>query len=95
MAARKKVDLKYHELGTGYGDRLRNDGLARALVSPEDVEFAMYEAPENSPAYIRGQVIREWADQDAITWVTWTSVRLREDGKSRIVSLDDYRNREP
>ena len=54
----------------------------------------MYDAPENSPAYIRGQVIREWADQDTITWVTWTSVRLREDGKSRIVSLDDYRNRE-
>ena len=89
MAARKKVDSI--RTGHGYGDRLRYEGLARALVSPEDVRPQCM-MPENSPAYIRGQVIREWAD-DTITWVTWT-LRLREDGKSRIVSLDDYRNRE-
>jgi len=92
LAARKKVDLKYHELGVGYADRLREQGFARPLVADEEVTFAMYQAPENSPAFARGRLIREWSEDESVSWVSWSSARLRQEGKSRIVRLDDFRS---
>lgn len=55
----KTIDLRYHELGDGYGARLAGSGHARKLLSADDIERATLNPPEGTPAFIRGHFIRQ------------------------------------
>lgn len=70
-AARKKIDIKYHELGSGYFSVVERQGLAPALVSQADVRDAMCRAPENSPAWGRGEAIRLAGSRRGEMRVSW------------------------
>jgi proteasome accessory factor A len=73
--ARKKVDLRYHELSpNGYLERLRSAGLVRQILTDEQVEAAMANPPPNSPATQRGQYIRELIHSDVRA--NWLSVSV-------------------
>lgn len=88
-AARKKIDLKYHELGQGYFAQLEAMGLAPRLVDEAEAERAWLEPPERTPARIRGRLVRELAGQRRVS-VDWRQVRVG--GRlGRVIRLDDYR----
>ncbi len=72
---RKMIDLRYHELGTGYHARLRDAGAIVQLVSDEAVDRAMVMAPEDSPAALRGQLIRD-VPADVELRVDWQHARV-------------------
>jgi hypothetical protein len=67
-AARKKIDLRYHELGGGYFSLLDEAGLSVRLLSEEDVIAAMRTAPDGTPATLRGRLIRESAPELQVDW---------------------------
>lgn len=75
-AAIKTIDLRYHELADGYFDRLEAIGQAPRLVREEDVERALREPPEASPAFLRGRLIRQRADSVERLRVSWDSALI-------------------
>ena len=58
-AARKKIDLKYHEIGSGYLSMLEQKGIAPVRVSAHDIGDAISRPPTDTPAWRRGQSIRQ------------------------------------
>ena len=72
----KKVDLRYHELGSGYFARLEQAGMARRVVSEEEIETAIRTPPASTPARLRGQLVRELAGERLPVRVSWDSVRV-------------------
>lgn len=59
LAVRKKIDLRYHELGDGYFARLEQEGLAPQLLTEEQVRNAMRDPPDAGRAPARSRLIRD------------------------------------
>lgn len=73
-AARKKIDLRYHELSqAGYFRRLEQAGLHRRVVAPVDVARATRLPPSGTPAMARAAYIREFSGSQRFTWRTTRS----------------------
>lgn len=90
-AARKKIDLKYHELGVGYFAQLERAGFAPQLVSEAEALAARRQPPADTPARARARVMRELIAEAAKVRMTWDHVRVGGGLKGRVIRLDDYR----
>ncbi|HEX7842948.1 MAG TPA: proteasome accessory factor PafA2 family protein, partial [Kofleriaceae bacterium] len=90
-AERKKIDLKYHELGAGYFARLECAGLAPVLVTDAEALAARRRPPSSSPAWQRGRVMRELIGTASKVRMTWDRVRIGGPIKGRVIRLDDHR----
>lgn len=90
-AARKKIDLRYHELlAQGYFSRLEAAGGARYIVTEEEVEKAMRLPPAASPAMRRARYIREFSGSNTILKVSWRFIEvLMEGGKKTTIDLHE------
>jgi Pup amidohydrolase len=89
-AAQKKIDLRYHELGSGHLAEMERRGIAPALVAPDEVRRAIEVPPEETPARVRGRLIRELAgSRDKVT-VSWDSIRIGGRIRGQIIRLEDY-----
>ncbi|MFT5683274.1 MAG: hypothetical protein ACI8RZ_004205 [Myxococcota bacterium] len=67
-AARKKIDLRYHELGSGYFSWLDKAGLTMRMLSDDAITEAMRAAPDGTPATQRGRLIRESGPELKVDW---------------------------
>ena len=90
MSSRKKIDLKYHELGTGYFARIERRDLTSILVTEEEARVASEEPPSNTPARARARLIRDLANVAKVT-VGWNRVRIGGPIRGRVIKLDDLR----
>jgi proteasome accessory factor A len=86
-AAKKKIDLRYHELGQGYLARLERGGIARTLVSDEEIRAATTTPPEATPARLRGQLIRDLGRSSVPVCVSWDSVRVGGRLRGTVIQL--------
>jgi proteasome accessory factor A len=91
VAARKKLSVKYHELGDGYHARLEREGLSPRLVDPEELQTAMTTPPQDTPAVLRSRIIRRLQDSDEKIAVDWTSVKVGGAIRGKLVELEDFR----
>lgn len=88
-AARKKIDVRYHELGTGYLAQMADDGFVDRVTSYEAVTEAMFEAPAGSPARLRSRYVRGSTSR---TRIDWREVRIKHGWfDTEVIRLDDYR----
>jgi proteasome accessory factor A len=88
VAARRKLDLRYHELAQdGYYLRLEAAGVAPTLVEPEQVRQAAHFPPEGTPATLRGQLIRQFADLKNPGRASWSTYFLPPGHFPSIVQL--------
>jgi proteasome accessory factor A len=88
-AARKKVDIRYHELcEDGYFARLRCATPEVCSVDPAGIDAALRMPPTGSPATRRGQLIREFADGSEQVSVDWSHVVIGSGKTRRVVTLD-------
>lgn len=90
---RKKIDLRYHELGDGPLADMEAAGIAPVLVDPAEAAAAIHEAPEASPARQRGRLIRELADSATPATIGWHEARIGAGLSRKIVRLDAFRAR--
>jgi len=88
---RKKIDLKYHELETGYFAVLEARGLAPILVTPEEAQIASVEPPSTTPARARARLIRDLADVAKVT-IGWDRVQIGGRIGGKVIRLDDHRD---
>lgn len=86
-AVRKKIDLRYHELGDGYLARLERAGIARRVVSEQEVTAARTTPPESTPARLRGALIRDLGQSEAKVTVSWDSVRVGGRLRGKVIRL--------
>lgn len=86
-AVEKTLDLRYHELGEGYLAQMEREGLATVLVSQPEVERALTEPPEDSPAQFRGRLIRDHRSSPVPMRVSWTSAWIGERFQGRVVDF--------
>ncbi|HWN70373.1 MAG TPA: proteasome accessory factor PafA2 family protein, partial [Haliangium sp.] len=91
-AARKKIDLKYHELGVGYFARLEAEDLAPRLWSASDVAHARHEPPTSSSARARSRVIRNLGRRETAVKVSWDRIRVGRPIGGTVIRLDAYRD---
>lgn len=90
-AARKKIDLKYHELSPdGYYARLKETDVVQPLLEPEEIERAIRTAPAGTPATTRGYYIREFAESAPRLRVNWKRVVIGTGRRAKVVLLSRY-----
>lgn len=92
-AEKKKIDLKYHELGHGYFAEMERNGVAPVLVKANEIERAIYEPPQETPARTRGAMVRQLAGSPARATVSWGSIRIGGRIGGRVIRLDDFRSK--
>ena len=86
-AARKKIDLRYHELSAaGYFQQFSEAGLSRRLLSESELDRARRNPPPDSPAAERGRYIREFAGNTPVR-ASWETVRIGNGPKARTIHL--------
>jgi len=89
--ARKKIDLRYHELSSrGYFAQLDEAGHAARILTEEEVERAMRSAPPDSPATTRGHYIREFSRTDEPLAANWKKVILGQGRNAKVIRLARY-----
>ncbi|MFM8188345.1 MAG: proteasome accessory factor PafA2 family protein [Pirellula sp.] len=80
---KKKIDIRYHELSDqGYHAQLIDVLQLPPLLSDREIEKAKRVPPSNSPAWRRGNLIRELSDSPTDLVIDWESARYRLDQKN-------------
>jgi Pup amidohydrolase len=72
-AARKKIDIKYHELGSGYFAMLERRGLAPRWLLEDDIRAAMRQPPRDTPAWPGGRSIARPDRRNENERVSWAA----------------------
>ncbi len=86
--AKKKIDLRYHELSPdGYFEQLNQAGMIQRLTTDEEVEKAMRNAPSATPASVRAHYIREFGNSDVALRVHWQSIRIGSGKDKKVIDL--------
>lgn len=85
---KKKIDIRYHELSDqGYYQQLVDQLQLPPLISDREVQRAMRVPPSDSPAWRRGNLIRELGDSQCNLVVGWESAQYDLEGQHYIVQF--------
>lgn len=87
--AKKKIDIGYHELGRGYFDKLERDGIAPRLVSEEEAARAVTEPSSPARVRLRSRLVRGLAFKGRRMSVSWSSVRIGNWWRRKIIHLHE------
>ncbi len=80
--ARKKIDLRYHELSSrGYHRRLNETLELAPILDPTEISRSKRTPPVGSPATHRGYLIREFTGAECNLHVDWTHAEFVFEGK--------------
>lgn len=87
-SARKKVDLRYHELSSdGYFARFLQGRPDLRLVGEDHIERRRRSPPPDSPAAKRGWLIREFANSDEVMQSEWSFAMIGQGSERRRVEF--------
>ena len=90
-AMRKKIDLRYHELDSGYLARLSGAGLCSRLTTDDEVARAVVEPPEAGPARVRASFVRDLSRCNRRVTMSWEDVKIGRGPAAKIYRFDDFR----
>lgn len=91
-AARKKVDIRYHELSPdSYFSRLLEVAPEAAAADAAAIELALRMPPPGTPAVRRAQLIREFSGGPEPLTVDWSHVVIGSGRSRRVVSVQHSR----
>ncbi len=81
----RNIDLQYHEVNrqTGLFYMLQNKGLVDRIVTDSQIENAVDNAPADTRAWLRGELIR----RNEVSKSDWDTIRLK--GEADEISLKD------
>lgn len=85
----KTIDLRYHELGEGYAEQYAETGNVHRLLAPSEVERAIEEPPEGTPAYTRGRFIRSRAPHLTPVRISWDSALIGGRIKGKVIRFPE------
>jgi len=89
-AARKKIDLRYHELSSeGYYQKLLTTLPDIRLTEENEINLRRRSPPSSSPAARRGWLIREFADSEESLQSDWGFALIGQGRQRRRVQFTD------
>ena len=71
FAVKKRIDLGYHELGSGYFERFADANLVTRLVTDEEVERALTRPPSTPSAKLRSSFIKSNHSSSKSWTIAW------------------------
>lgn len=81
-SVKKKIDIRYHELSDqGYYQQLLDKLQLPPLISDREIDRAMRVPPLDSPAWRRGNLIRELSDAQSNLVIGWESASYELEGE--------------
>jgi proteasome accessory factor A len=87
-AARKKIDIRYHELSAdSYYAKLLEVSPEVSSVDQQAIELALRLPPNDSPATRRGQLIREFCDGSQTVAADWSHVIIGTGKDRKVVTV--------
>jgi proteasome accessory factor A len=89
--ARKKIDIKYHELGTGYFDDLERQGLTLKLFAESEIDEAVFQPSSPRRVKLRSRLIKNVDAQTQPVTVSWSQGKVGR-WRPKVISFDDYRS---
>ncbi len=92
-AARKRIDIAYHELGGGYYDQLRNEGVTLRLLDDAAIQAAIFQPSSPERVQLRSRLIRGVEFSERRVQISWNAVRVGYWWNQRVISLDEFRRR--
>ena len=84
----KTIDLRYHELGSGYADRFERAGHTSRLVEDAAIEAAIYDPPRETPAYLRGRFVRQQPVLRRPVRVSWGSAVIGGRVRGKVIRFE-------
>ncbi len=90
-AARKRIDIGYHELGSGFFDAFEERGLAARSWSDAEIAEAIHRPASPDRVQLRSRMIRGLVFGEKRVQISWSSVRIGHRWNQRDISLDAYR----
>lgn len=88
--ARKKIDLRYHELSSeGYFARLQAAGQTTSVAEEAEIERATRFPPPSSPAVERARYIREFSGPNTFLKVSWRFIEVITNGARTTIDLHE------
>ena len=77
LTIKKKIDIRYHELSSdGYYRQLESTGVTRSILASEDIERATRQPPQDTPATVRSQYLRNYGPSGQVVGVNWNTITL-------------------
>lgn len=86
---KKKIDIGYHELGRGYFDALEREGIAPQLVTAEEARRAVTQPSSPARVRLRSRLVRGLAYEGERMSVSWSSVRIGNWWRRKIIHLHE------
>jgi proteasome accessory factor A len=84
-SVKKKIDIRYHELSDqGYYQQLLDKLQLSPLITDREIDKAMRVPPSDSPAWRRGNLIRELSDAQSSLVVGWESASYELEGQAYV-----------
>ncbi len=90
---KKKIDIGYHELETGYLDKLEREGIAPKLVSDDEIEEAVKKPSSPRKVRLRSRLIRSIAYNGLKAKVSWNSVQIGTWKNRKVIDLNKIRKK--
>ncbi|GMT49654.1 MAG: hypothetical protein IEMM0008_1193 [bacterium] len=90
---KKKIDIGYHELETGYLDKLEREGIAPKLVSEDEIEEAIKKPSSPRKVRLRSRLIRSIAYNGLKAKVSWNSVQIGTWKNRKVIDLNKIRKK--
>ena len=89
----KRIDLQYHELGTGFYAQLEAEGLTFSMIEPEAIQEAMYVPSSPDKVQLRAKWIQLGHEQGMDLTINWVNVYVGSWSEREVVDLNSYRLR--
>lgn len=90
FAELKKIDTKYHELCTGYFEKLHK--LNAFLIHPDQIKNAMSNPPNTESAKLRAEIIKNPEYLGEAKTISWSSAQLKKTKQrsNKIIYFHDF-----
>jgi proteasome accessory factor A len=88
---KKRIDLQYHELDTGFYADIQKEGLTLSLVEEHAIEEAMNEPSSPEKVQLRAHLIRTLHEKGIDISVNWDSIYIGGWAEREVIDLNRYR----
>jgi proteasome accessory factor A len=88
------LDISYHNIRKDRGIFyiLENSGMAKTLVTSNDVNNAMENPPQSTRAALRGRFIKVAQEKKRDFTVDWVNLKINDQQQSSIACKDPFKN---
>ncbi|MFW7379053.1 MAG: proteasome accessory factor PafA2 family protein [Oligoflexus sp.] len=87
--ARKKIDIRYHELGAGYFEVIQERGLTLDLYGSDEIEEAVTRPSSPKRVKLRSRLIKSLALQQKPMTVSWSQIKIGR-WRPKVIRLDEF-----